>query len=170
MLIKSTLQHEATGKAARVWRVVLVCSVAVNAIAVVRGSSIFPGVWEGARFMIGNRHLTYDDKMALKFPDVFPPLRFIAAHTGPQAAILIPPALNQGALTFYFLYPRQVDSHREDFLWGRTPVGTFAYVEGTWPSSLAPEVRQTSRLVVSEGHRLLIQRTTSDTPPATVSQ
>lgn len=137
---------------------VVACSVVINLTAVMRGSSVFTGVWAGTRFALQNRHLTYDEKMALKFPDVFPSMRFIAAHTGPQASVLIPSALNQGALTAYLLYPRQVDSHRDGFLWGRTPVGTYAYVEGGWPGSLTPDMQASSQLVAAEGHRLLIQR------------
>lgn len=137
---------------------VIVCSVAINLTAVLRGSSVFQGVWAGARFMIRNRHLTYDDKMAVKFPNVFPSMRFIAAHTGPGASVLIPPALNQGALTAYLLYPRQVDSHRDGFLWGQTPVGTYAYVEGAWPERLTLDEQASSQPVIAEGNRLLIRR------------
>jgi hypothetical protein len=137
---------------------IIACAVVINLAAVLRGSSVFTGVWAGTRFALQNRHLTYDEKMALKFPDVFPALRFIAAHSSPQASVLIPPALNQGALTAYLLYPRQVDSHREGFLWGRTPVGTYAYVDGAWPGSLTPDVQTSSRLVAAEDNRFLIQR------------
>lgn len=94
----------------------------------------------------------------MKFPGVFESIRFIAAHTDPRAMVLLPPALNQGAETFYLLYPRAVDSHRDEFLWGRTPVGTYAYVEGAWPASVTPQVRESSELVVADGKRILIKR------------
>jgi len=139
-------------------KIVLV-AVAVNVMAVLVGSSaVSPGVWEGTRFMIANRRLSYDEKMALKYPANYPAIRFIAAHTSPESSVLLPPSLNEGAVTFYLLYPRGVDSHRDEFLWGRTPRGTYAYVEGAWPSSVTPDVRASSELVVAEGQMLLIRR------------
>ncbi len=137
---------------------IVVCAVALNLIGLTRGSPMFDDVWTSARFIVRHRELTYDDKMALKFPEVYSSIRFITTHTDPHASVLIPPALNQGALTSYLLYPRQVDSHREVSLWGRTPAGTYAYLEGAWPASVAPEIRAESQLVVSDGRHLLIRR------------
>lgn len=143
-------------------RSVALCALALNLIGLTRGSSMFDDFWTSVRFILRHPALTYDDKMALKFPEIYPSIRFIAAHTDAHASVLIPPALNQGALTSYLLYPRQVDSHREDSLWGRTPIGTFAYVEGVWPASVVPEIRAMSELVVSDGRRLLIRRVRDD--------
>lgn len=121
------------------------------------GDTLSPSVLRDLRFIFTHPSLSYDDKMALKYPDDYPRMKFIVEHTGPDAAVLVPNVYYHGALTSYLMYPRTADGHREEFLWGKTPVGTYAFVED-WPTGASEEVGRASRVVATRDRFAIIVR------------
>ncbi len=143
---------------ASIVRIAVGVALVANLGAALAPSATRTGLLADLRFIATHPGLSYHEKMALKYPDVYRGVPFVLEHTDPQATVLIPVAMWQGALTTYLLFPRRIDTHREGFLWGGTPRGSLALVDGRWPEDFGDDVRRSSRLVARGQGMALIER------------